>query len=64
MGGAAGSTVLSGAGSMLINSSSVPSGPLQQQEDISTIFVVGFPDDMQVCTFWLTWQSNPLNTTF
>ncbi|KAK0212544.1 hypothetical protein DFS33DRAFT_1269324 [Desarmillaria ectypa] len=47
VGGAGGSAVLSGAGSMLINSSGAPSGPVQQQEDISTIFVVGFPDDMQ-----------------
>ncbi|KAK0460960.1 uncharacterized protein EV420DRAFT_1640463 [Desarmillaria tabescens] len=47
VGGAGGSAVLSGAGNMLINSSGAPSGPVQQQEDISTIFVVGFPDDMQ-----------------
>ncbi|KAG7449678.1 uncharacterized protein BT62DRAFT_1001968 [Guyanagaster necrorhizus] len=47
VGSAAGSAVLSGPGGMLINSSGAPSGPVQQQEDISTIFVVGFPDDMQ-----------------
>lgn len=45
--GTAPSAVMSSTSMMMNGPGNAP--PQQQQEDISTIFVVGFPDDMQVC---------------
>lgn len=47
-GGAAGTARGLGA-SMQLNAAAEPQSGGGQQEEISTIFVVGFPDDMQVC---------------
>lgn len=37
-----------------VNSGAAPIAPTLAQEEISTIFVVGFPDDMQVCVHSLS----------
>ena len=53
--GAAGATRSLGTSSQL-NVTAEPQGGSSQQEEISTIFVVGFPDDMQVCSSWLAFR--------
>lgn len=49
VGGAAGTARSLGASGQL-NAAVEPQSGSSQQEEISTIFVVGFPDDMQVCS--------------
>lgn len=52
--GSAAVTVRSLGTSGQLNATAEPQSGSSQQEEISTIFVVGFPDDMQVCSSILT----------